>query len=104
MTYRIIVEPGAKAEIADAAIFYEGRAAGLGDEFLGAVDQALRRIGSNPAQYQMIRLRGQVRRAFVGRFPYILFYVTSGRDVVVRACFHNCRDPKRLQARLRSPR
>jgi hypothetical protein len=43
MTPRLVVRSAAEADIADAALWYEGRAPGLGAEFLRAVDVSLAR-------------------------------------------------------------
>jgi hypothetical protein len=40
MTYRLIIRIEAEEDITDAAIWYQGRRAGLGDEFLAEIDAA----------------------------------------------------------------
>jgi len=40
-----------------------------------------------------------VRRARVKLFPYALFYVVDGDELLVIACFHSRRDPRRWQSR-----
>jgi len=40
------------------------------------------------------------RRAVLRRFPYSLIYVESGDDILVVACFHGRRNPRRWQDRL----
>jgi len=37
MTYRLIIRAEAEADITDAAIWYQNRQAGLGEEFVGEV-------------------------------------------------------------------
>jgi hypothetical protein len=51
-------------------------------------------IRRNPDQYQIIK--GQARRAVLRRFPYSLVYVASEQEIVVLACFHGRRDPRKL--------
>jgi hypothetical protein len=38
MPVELVIVPEAEADIADAYIWYEGRRAGLGEEFLSSVD------------------------------------------------------------------
>jgi plasmid stabilization system protein ParE len=52
----------------------------------------------NPQQYQIVR--GNVRRAPFRKFPYSLIYKVAGDDVVIIACFHSKRAPKRWQDRM----
>jgi hypothetical protein len=44
----VIYHPDAKAELIEAAWFYEGRIAGLGAEFLAATDRAVTVIFEAP--------------------------------------------------------
>src|SRR5215207_7525098 len=95
MSRRLFVELRARAEIAEAVAWYEARENGLGADFLRAVEHALRIIERDPCQYQIVRKRGQVRRVMLGPFPYGLMYVASEREVIVVACMHGRRSPRR---------
>lgn len=71
---------------------YEDQRAGLGEEFLGAVDSSLDAIERYPEMFA--RVRGEVRRALVTRFPYAIFYrIEPGRMVVFRV-LHTARDAR----------
>ena len=97
MTWRLIVETQAEAEILEAAAWYGQRRESVRRAFLDEVATSLASIEHNPMQYQTIR--GTVRRVRVGRFPYALLYSVVGNDVVVTVCIHGSRDPKRWQSR-----
>lgn len=99
MTHRLVVGPEARAEIAEAALWYESCASGLGERFVEAVGEALKSIHDAPHQYQIIRVGGSVRRALVPRFPYALFYVILKQEVTVVACLHGRRDPRHWMRR-----
>jgi plasmid stabilization system protein ParE len=71
MRPRLLVEPEAEAELDEAFTWYEGRAAGLGSEFLRAVRASFALIRRNPEQCP--RVRGDIRRALVRRFPYAVY-------------------------------
>ncbi len=80
----------AEVEATEAALHYEERQPGLGDQFLTELDHALDRIRHDP------RLLGPVehytgprelRRCLLHRFPYIVvFLVQSDEAVVVAVC------------------
>ena len=75
MTPRLVVRLAAEADIADAALWYEERATGLGTEFLRAVDVTLAEIRRMPERFPVIHL--QCRRALLRRFPYAVYFVPS---------------------------
>ena len=81
MRPRFLVEPEAEAELDEAFSWYEGRAAGLGSEFVRAVRAAFALIRRNPEQFP--RVRSDIRRALVRRFPYAVYYVVEPEQVVV---------------------
>jgi plasmid stabilization system protein ParE len=90
--------PEAEAEAAEARAWYESKRAGLGDEFLLALDAAIESILRNPLQHPVARTT--VRRAVMRRFPYALFFVVEGDRVTVLAVFHGRRSPRRWQRRV----
>jgi len=83
----------ALAEMAEAAQFYESRQAGLGHQFLDALDRAVEDVEQNPQRWPV--LKKQVRRRLVGRFPYgILYRIEEGRqEITIVAIMHLCRRP-----------
>lgn len=91
------LRPEAEADVRDAYRWYEERARGLGDEFLRATDAALASVERRPEAYPVVYER--VRRVLLRKFPYGLFYVVESDAVVVLACFHARRDPKRWRDR-----
>jgi toxin ParE1/3/4 len=97
VTWRLIVEARAEAEIIEAAAWYNRRGASVRRAFLESVAVSLAAIEDNPLQYQIVR--GTVRRVMVGRFPYAFLYSLAGEDVVVTVCIHSSRDPKRWHRR-----
>jgi plasmid stabilization system protein ParE len=73
--------------------WYEDRSPGLGDLFLNAVDYAFATIQDQPFAYQ--RIFSEVRRCVLRRFPYCLFYTVTEETIIVLACFHGTRNPRR---------
>lgn len=95
---RVVVRPAAAADIEDAYQWYESQRPGLGEEFLTAITRTRDRVLERPEAYPV--LHRDTRRALVPeRFPYALFYRVHGDTVVVVACMHAKRDPRRWQGR-----
>ena len=97
MTYRLVVRQQAKADIRQAARWYERQRGGLGRAFVQHIDALLGRVRLNPMQYQIVHR--EVRRAIPRRFPYGVFYRIDGADVLVFAVVDLHRDPSVWQDR-----
>ena len=81
--------PAAQAEAAEAQAWYETRAPGLGRQF-----RAELAAGALPR-----RVPGRAPGP-LHRFSYSLFFRIRPTAVVVLACFHARRDPRRWQWRV----
>jgi plasmid stabilization system protein ParE len=94
---QLLVRPAAAADIEEAYRWYEQQKAGLGEEFLLAVDSILRDIVAHPTTYPLIHR--EARRALLRRFPYVVFFRSYGEIIIVLACMHGRRDPSRWKGR-----
>jgi plasmid stabilization system protein ParE len=92
-----LVRPAAAADIDDAFLWYEAQRPGLGHEFLAAADALIDAIAEHPLRYPLIRRN--TRRALLRRFPYAVYFRIYDRVVVVVACMHGRRNPRRWQVR-----
>ena len=93
-----IVRPAAAADIEDAYQWYESQRPGLGEDFLAALRLLRDRVLENPEAFPILH-RDTHRALIPRRFPYGLFYRTYGDTVVIVACMHARRDPRRWQRR-----
>lgn len=93
----ILVRPAAAADIDAAALWYQRQRAGLGDEFLAVLRSTLEEVAQHPFRYPVIHR--DTRRALMRRFPYAIFYRVYGETVVIVACLHGRRDPRRWMVR-----
>jgi plasmid stabilization system protein ParE len=98
MSRRVIFLAQAEAEVAEAFDWYETRGKGLGADFMRSLEATVASIQRIPTQYQIVK--SQARRAVLRRFPYSLVYTASEHEIIVFACFHGRRDPRRLMGRL----
>jgi toxin ParE1/3/4 len=89
----------AEEDALEAAIWYEGRQVGLGDDFLNEVDRAAQTLADD-ALHHRIRF-ADVRRKPIHRFKfYGIYYVIRENEVWVLAIFHGRRHPRALQERV----
>ena len=97
MSPGIVIRPAAEAELAEAYAWYEQQRPGLGDGFLLRVDACVSGIQRNPLLHPIVHR--DVRRAFLRRFPYGVFYVPGEDRITVLAILHLSRDPTRWMDR-----
>ncbi|WP_438006199.1 type II toxin-antitoxin system RelE/ParE family toxin [Sorangium sp. So ce321] len=94
---RIALHPEARAELRAAALWYEERRSGLGDELVAEVSSAFDRIGEAPASFPVwpgtAAAPLSIRRATVSRFPYVIAFEVHADHVLVLAIPHAKRRP-----------
>jgi len=98
MPERFIILPEADADIAEAYLWHERRAPGLGKEFLGVLEAAFAAIRRSPEAFGFSI--ESFRHLKLRRFPYAAHYEFREGYVVVYAVFQSSRDPKLLRRTL----
>ncbi|MHB1099536.1 MAG: type II toxin-antitoxin system RelE/ParE family toxin [Burkholderiales bacterium] len=93
MALRLKFSARALHEVGEAREWYEMQNPRLGEEFIAAMELQVRRLEQSPMLYAEI-IPG-IRRAFLPRFPYGLFYTVSGDIVHILAVLHEARNPNR---------
>ena len=93
MTHPIRIAPEAEAELSAAALWYESKRAGLGAEFVAAIDLALERIGERPLSFPVWRSGQPFRKQVVWRFPFLIFFTVTTKNIDVFAVAHAKRSP-----------
>jgi toxin ParE1/3/4 len=94
---RLELHPEARSELRSAALWYDERRPGLGDEFIAEVSATLERIGDSPESYPAwpgTRAEGPlIRKATTQRFPYVIAFEKHEHHVLVLAIAHAKRQP-----------
>ena len=94
---RLELHPEARAELRSAALWYDERRSGLGDEFIAEVSAAFVRIGdateSYPAWPGTRAADPLIRKATVQRFPYLIAFEKHQQHLLVLAVAHAKRRP-----------
>lgn len=87
--------PEVPGELAEAALWYEGKRAGLGGEFLGEIEGVLPVIASRPRSFPRLTVKTglEIRRALLPRFPYALVFLVRDEELRVLAVAHAKRRP-----------
>ena len=98
MSFQLIFRPEAFIDIKDATVWYEQQKVGLGNEFYLSVQITFEKIHQNPFLFQVNEK--QIRKAYLNRFPYHIYYFLTGYDIVVLGVLHTSRNhPKILKRR-----
>lgn len=94
MTWQVIFEAAAQAEMAEAFAWHEQQSYGLGGDFLRMLAAVEEQLTRNPRAFPPAR--GRFRRIWLRRFPYALHFELLGEQTVsVVACGHYRRSPAR---------
>ena len=81
----------------EAAVFYESRSDGLGNDFLD-VQQAVDRLSDYPNSGEPID--SGLKRTLLHRFPFSLIYVVEQTGIVIVAVAHYGRAPGYWRSRV----
>ena len=95
----LIYDPAARAELIEAAAYYEECRPGLGEAFLVAVEDAIDRLSRAPLRWR--KIGGRFRRCLVRQFPYGIIYAVEDPDIFVAAIMHLSRKPGYWRERVR---
>jgi plasmid stabilization system protein ParE len=94
----VITRDEAEADIAEAAIWYERRCAGLGAEFVRSIDACFSLISRQPEVFPVVYR--QARMGLLRKFPYLVIYRTFPDFIAIVAVVHGSRHPRRWQSRV----
>ena len=97
MTLPVVWIPEANEDLLEARAWYDNIRPELGERFAVAVEATVKALVEHPLQFTAV-YRNR-RRAGVRRFPYGIFFEVQDNRIVVIACFHGRRNPRRWQLR-----
>lgn len=96
--FRLIVNPFAEHDLKISKKWYDLQKGNLGTEFILEVENTIQSILSNP--FQFTKIKGEIRRALIKRFPFGIYYFVKGDIINVFAVFHFNRNPKIWKSRI----
>lgn len=92
--------PEARVEVRSAASWYRERSSEAARGFTVEITDGIRSIRQHPAAWPVWH-RADVRRRVLRRYPYSIFYIVEGAEVVIVAVAHHKRRPGYWLPRLR---
>ena len=103
MSWRVVVRPEVRADLDEAAAWYERQRAGLGSEFVAEVARVLPSLAENPFLNSRRHRAKHIRWRYPERFPYRVIYEVLEHDesVIVAAVLHAARHDRHWRARVR---
>lgn len=87
----VVSHPEADQELEGAALWYEQRQPGLGNDFIDEFEQTLCRIVAEPKRWR--KIRGDNRKLNFHRFPYAIVYSVRDDGLHIKAVMHLYRRP-----------
>lgn len=94
----ITIRKEAESDIEEAYQWYESKRDGLGEEFLLCIDEVLSRLKAHSEIYPAVHRN--IRRAFIKRFPFGIFYLEKDESVIVFSVMHARKDPGSWRGRI----
>lgn len=91
MSYTLRFLPEVEEDVIAAIGWYEGKADGLGAEFLRGFYAHTALLQRTPLVFP--KVHQDFRRGLLRRFPYASYYRVDGDFVIVYGAFHCARDP-----------
>jgi len=89
MGCRIILSPGARADLRSSVRWYRREDPALAIRFGTDIEGTFRRIAQNYRLFPIVR--DVIRRAVLSDFPYAVYCHVNGRTALVRAILHHRR-------------
>lgn len=100
MNDRVVWRPEALEEFEDAIAWYAARSIFAAERLIGALKARLQQVLDNPQRFPF-SIPGR-RWVALPKFPFQLHYMEDGSQIVIIAFWHEKRDRKALQPRLRN--
>lgn len=87
----LILSRDAEHDIKDAYDWYEEKQQNLGKAFITEVELIFRKIEENSQLHQLVLKN--IRRALCRRFPYSIYFINAGDNIIVLGVLHQRRSP-----------
>lgn len=99
MTYTLRFLREVEEDVITGYAWYEEKSPGLGEEFLRMFYACAGDLPRNPLLYR--KVYSEFRRCLLRRFPYAIYFMVKGDQIIVVGLFHCARDPRTLRMKLR---
>lgn len=96
-SYKLLILERAVLELEDVCVYYNEQVLGLGYEFEEEIVVLLELIKENPLLFPV--KFAHIHEAVVKRFPFVINYEISEKQVIVSAIFHVKQNPTKKRKR-----
>ena len=96
-SYKLLLLERAVLELEDACVYYNKQVSGLGYEFEEEIAVLLELIKENPLLFPI--KFAYIHEAVVKRFPFVINYEISEKQIIVSAIFHVKQNPTKKKKR-----
>lgn len=98
MKHAVLIVPEAMEDIAEIIEFYGSEDGSLAQRFMAALRTCFRGLEEN-TYLSTPFLRDEIRRIFLKKWPYHVYFRVAGSEVRVQAVIHTSRDPRYIAKR-----
>jgi len=98
MSHDLFITPQANQDIEEIMTFYGVEENELAHKFMGALRKCFDGLRKNPFLSTPF-IRDEVRRVFLQRWPYHVYFRIAANQVRVLAVIHTSRDPRYISQR-----
>ena len=97
MSYKVIISNSAKADIKEAALWYNKQQKELGKRFTQSVKECIKIIQLQPNSFQVRYKNNRVGIPY--KFPYLIIYSINkdNKTISIIAVFHSSQNPDKLK-------
>ena len=88
---KVEYHPALGAELEEIRDYYEKASEGLGRDFVDQFEKQILKIATMPTRWMIVR--GDLRRALMNRFPYVILFRVIGETIRVTVVKHEKRHP-----------
>ncbi len=92
MKLSLRISPAAQDEAEQAGEYYSAESPGLDLKLAEALNNSFARIVETPLAFPIV-FGSEVRRAYVKRFPFSIFFAVREDHIWVYSIFHHSRNP-----------
>lgn len=103
MSHDLFITPQANQDIEEIMTFYGMEDNGFEHRFMGALRKCFHSLRENPFLSTPL-IRDEVRRVFLQKWPYHVYFRIVANQVRVLAIIHTSRDPSYISKRIGTDR
>jgi plasmid stabilization system protein ParE len=100
LEFTLIIHELAVEDILEIAYWYDLQMPGLGNRFENYLDECFSKIQKNPDANNRATLT--TRKAYLKKFPYIVFFEIKGDNIHIYGVIHSKRNPIFIKKRFQS--